>query len=121
MRVVVVGLGYVGSVCSACLASRGHDVVGVDTSEWKVGCIQDGRSPIVGGAALGEFTQTTSRLRIAEVSQAHERQHQSNARPQQPDRHHAAAEPRDPHPGNERMPDKPAGEDDAVDPESWSR
>ncbi len=47
MRVVVVGLGYVGSVCSACLASRGHDVVGVDTSEWKVGCIQDGRSPIV--------------------------------------------------------------------------
>ena len=26
MRVVVVGLGYVGSVCSACLASRGHEV-----------------------------------------------------------------------------------------------
>ncbi|HXS83872.1 MAG TPA: nucleotide sugar dehydrogenase [Methylomirabilota bacterium] len=47
MRVVVVGLGYVGSVCSACLAQRGHDVVGVDTSEFKVGLIRRGESPIV--------------------------------------------------------------------------
>jgi GDP-mannose 6-dehydrogenase len=47
MRVVVVGLGYVGSVCSACLADRGHDVVGVDTSEYKVDCIRRGESPIV--------------------------------------------------------------------------
>ncbi len=47
MRVVVVGLGYVGSVCSACLASRGHEVVGVDTSEYKVGRIESGSSPIV--------------------------------------------------------------------------
>jgi GDP-mannose 6-dehydrogenase len=47
MRIVVVGLGYVGSVCSACLASRGHDVVGVDTSAFKVDCIERGESPIV--------------------------------------------------------------------------
>jgi GDP-mannose 6-dehydrogenase len=47
MRVVVVGLGYVGSVCSACLAKHGHEVVGVDTSEYKVGCIERGESPIV--------------------------------------------------------------------------
>jgi GDP-mannose 6-dehydrogenase len=47
MRVVVVGLGYVGSVCSACLASRGHSVVGVDTSAFKVDCIERGESPIV--------------------------------------------------------------------------
>jgi len=47
MRVVVVGLGYVGSVCSACLAERGHDVVGVDTSEFKVAMIRRGESPIV--------------------------------------------------------------------------
>ena len=47
MRVVVVGLGYVGSVCSACLASRGHTVVGVDTSAFKVDCIERGESPIV--------------------------------------------------------------------------
>jgi len=47
MRVVVVGLGYVGTVCSACLASRGHQIVGVDTSEFKVSCIERGESPIV--------------------------------------------------------------------------
>ncbi len=47
MRVVVVGLGYVGSVCSACLASRGHQVVGVDTSAFKVDAIARGASPIV--------------------------------------------------------------------------
>jgi GDP-mannose 6-dehydrogenase len=47
MRVVVVGLGYVGSVCSACLASRGHSVVGVDTSRFKVDCLERGESPIV--------------------------------------------------------------------------
>ena len=47
MRVVVVGLGYVGSVCSACLASRGHSVVGVDSSEYKVDLIARGQSPIV--------------------------------------------------------------------------
>jgi GDP-mannose 6-dehydrogenase len=47
MRVVVVGLGYVGSVCSACLASRGNSVVGVDTSEFKVARIEAGSSPIV--------------------------------------------------------------------------
>ncbi|HTM58201.1 MAG TPA: nucleotide sugar dehydrogenase [Candidatus Udaeobacter sp.] len=47
MRVVVVGLGYVGSVCSACLSSRGHTVVGVDTSTYKVDLIERGESPIV--------------------------------------------------------------------------
>src|ERR1044072_8321045 len=47
MRVVVVGLGYVGSVCSACLAERGHDGVGVDRSAYKVERIGGGESPIV--------------------------------------------------------------------------
>src|SRR5262245_58090870 len=68
MRVVVVGLGYVGSVCSACLASRGHHVVGVDTSAWKVDHIRDGKSPIVEAGlatliaeakAAGRLTATT--------------------------------------------------------------
>jgi len=47
MRVVVIGLGYVGSVCSACLARRGHSVIGVDVSEFKVSSIEAGKSPIV--------------------------------------------------------------------------
>lgn len=60
MRVVVVGLGYVGSVCSACLASRGHRVVGVDTSEYKVGRIESGLSPIV-ETGLDEMIATARR------------------------------------------------------------
>jgi len=73
MRVVVVGLGYVGSVCSACLASRGHSVIGVDVSEFKVSSIEAGKSPIVEaglealiaeGRKLGRLTATT---RIADA------------------------------------------------------
>lgn len=60
MRVVVVGLGYVGSVCSACLASRGHSVVGVDTSRFKVDCIERGESPIV-EKDLGELIAAARR------------------------------------------------------------
>jgi GDP-mannose 6-dehydrogenase len=47
MRVSVFGLGYVGTVCAACLADQGHLVVGVDKSEGKVDHISSGRSPIV--------------------------------------------------------------------------
>ena len=41
------GLGYVGTVCAACLADRGHSVVGVDTSETKVELVRNGLSPVV--------------------------------------------------------------------------
>lgn len=47
MRVSVFGLGYVGSVTGACLASQGHSVVGVDVNPDKVRAINDGRSPVV--------------------------------------------------------------------------
>jgi GDP-mannose 6-dehydrogenase len=47
MRIAIVGLGYVGSVCAACLAETGHEVVGVDTNPFKVDSIQRGQSPIV--------------------------------------------------------------------------
>jgi len=65
MRVVVVGLGYVGSVCSACLASRGHQVIGVDTSTFKVDSIERGHSPIVetGLAELIREGRAQDRLR----------------------------------------------------------
>jgi GDP-mannose 6-dehydrogenase len=46
-RVAVFGLGYVGSVSAACLASRGHSVIGVDIRSEKVDMINQGRSPVV--------------------------------------------------------------------------
>ena len=47
MNISIFGLGYVGSVSLGCLAQNGHHIVGVDVSEAKVGCINQGQSPIV--------------------------------------------------------------------------
>jgi GDP-mannose 6-dehydrogenase len=43
----VFGLGYVGTVTAACLAHKGHNVIGVDLSLAKVEAMQAGRNPIV--------------------------------------------------------------------------
>jgi GDP-mannose 6-dehydrogenase len=47
MKVSVFGLGYVGSVSAAALASDGHEVVGVDVNGDKVASVNAGRSPII--------------------------------------------------------------------------
>lgn len=46
MKLLVWGLGYVGAVSAGCLASLGHEVVGVELSEAKVDVIRAGRSPV---------------------------------------------------------------------------
>jgi GDP-mannose 6-dehydrogenase len=53
--VSVFGLGYVGCVSAACLASRGHRVVGVDVNPDKVESLQQGRSPVV-EEKIGDLT-----------------------------------------------------------------
>jgi len=45
--VSVFGLGYVGSVTAACLASKGFNVIGVDVNSIKVDMLGSGRSPII--------------------------------------------------------------------------
>lgn len=47
MRIVVVGLGYVGVTAAACLTKQGHVVCGVDVNPEKVEAINSGVSPIV--------------------------------------------------------------------------
>mgnify|MGYP001237738949 CR=1 FL=1 len=47
MRVSVFGLGYVGTVTSACLAHHGHEVVGVDVNSLKVEQLARSSSPVL--------------------------------------------------------------------------
>src|SRR6266496_2974025 len=61
--VSVFGLGYVGTVTAACLAHKGHKVIGVDLSPAKVEAIRAGRSPVV-EPRVGDL-----------ISQSHAEQH----------------------------------------------
>ena len=48
MRTIsVFGLGYVGAVTAACLASRGYQVIGVDVNRLKVEMLECGRAPVL--------------------------------------------------------------------------
>ncbi len=67
--VAVLGLGYVGCVTAACLASLGHRVVGIDRDERKVRDVENGRAPffepgledlIRENVALGRLSAATS-------------------------------------------------------------
>jgi GDP-mannose 6-dehydrogenase len=67
MKVAVVGLGYVGTVTAACLASQGHDIWGIDVDAAKVDDVCSGRSPVAepGLDALVEQTVASGTLRAS--------------------------------------------------------
>ena len=45
MKITVIGLGHLGTVAAAGLASAGHDVTGLDADERKVESLEEGRIP----------------------------------------------------------------------------
>jgi GDP-mannose 6-dehydrogenase len=68
-NVIVMGLGYVGCVSSACLAEIGHNVLGVDRDAHKVEMIRKGESPFY-EPGLGDLVKsnvTAKRLRAGNL------------------------------------------------------
>jgi GDP-mannose 6-dehydrogenase len=67
MRIAVIGLGYVGSVCAGCLSRDGFEVVGVDINEIKVRSMQEGHAPVLeqGLEALITEGRRNGRLRAS--------------------------------------------------------
>ena len=74
MRMTVVGCGYLGAVHAAAMASIGHEVVGIDVDERKIGELQQGRAPffepglqeiLTAGLESGRLSFTTDFSRAA--------------------------------------------------------
>lgn len=68
-RVAVLGMGYIGCVTAACLASTGHHVSGADRDEYKVRSVLRGQAPfyepgleelVKESVAAGRLTATTA-------------------------------------------------------------
>src|ERR1700679_1351683 len=75
-QIAVLGLGYVGCVTAACLASLGHRVLGVDRDWHKVREVENGRAPfyepgledlVRENIRAGRLSVSTSSEAIAEV------------------------------------------------------
>jgi GDP-mannose 6-dehydrogenase len=73
MRISVFGLGYVGSVSAACLAARGHQVVGVDVNPAKVEQVSRGQTPVVEeriGELIAEVVRSGALRATTDVAEA---------------------------------------------------
>lgn len=63
MDLAVVGLGKLGSPLAAVLASKGHNVIGVDLNSYFVDAINEGRAPVVEPQLQEMISASRARLR----------------------------------------------------------
>lgn len=73
MKISVFGLGYVGCVSAACLATRGHEVIGVDVQQTKIDLVSSGRPTVVEqriGELTAEVVRTGALRATTDVSEA---------------------------------------------------
>lgn len=64
MKVAVLGLGYVGTVTAACLASRGHAVWGLDIDADKTDAVAKGHSPVIEPGLVELVAETVASGRL---------------------------------------------------------
>lgn len=75
----VFGLGYVGSVTAACLAHKGHRVIGVDVNSAKVETVQAGRSPVLEKGIDEIMTESSRACRLHATTSVSEAVAESDA------------------------------------------
>ncbi|WP_313503840.1 UDP-glucose dehydrogenase family protein [Corynebacterium variabile] len=80
MKITVLGTGYLGATHAACLASLGHDVLGVDIDPVRVDSLNNGHSPVLepglddlltAGLQAGRLRFTTSVTEAADHARVH--------------------------------------------------
>ena len=70
MRISIFGLGYVGAVSLACLSRDGHDVVGVDIDQTKLGLIMAGKTPVVEEGMVALMAQVAASGKVSVTTDA---------------------------------------------------
>jgi len=78
MDIAIFGMGYVGAVSAACLASDGHKVIGVDTSDLKVELINKKQSPVVEPGVGERITAAVDAGRLSAMTDAFAAVHTSD-------------------------------------------
>ena len=80
-RVSVIGLGKLGASMAASIASRGHDVIGVDISQAAVDAVNQGRAPVQETGLADLITANHARLRATQVGAVPQKSHVPAALP----------------------------------------